>query len=804
MNDHALEVLEFERVLERVAQRAASEPGRARTRSLRPSSDPASVRRELDRVTAVQRLVEDRPEWAPGPIPDVTEEMAQLRVDGAVLEPIGLHRIGVLLGTSRSLLRSLSGENAFPELGSVTERLVDLNDLEDLLHRSVDEEGAVSSRASRELKQIRDRLRGAQTRIVRKLEAFLGTLPDRFLVGDASVTIREGRYVIPVRREGKGEVGGIVHDESQTGATLYIEPPVAIEATNELRGLEREEAREIRRILGELTARVAAHRLEVKGTFDALVDFDSLHARARAARTWEATAPEVVTDSAVGLALRQARHPLLLEAGEGEVVPYDLSMDDDERCLVVSGPNTGGKSVFLKATGLIAALAQSGVVPPVGPGTRLPVYRSFFADIGDEQSIARNLSTFSAHLENLARIVAEADDASLVLIDEMGTGTDPAEGAALARAILEELVARGATTIASSHLGDLKRLDGDGSRIVNASLQFDSERMEPTYRLVKGRPGRSYGLAIARRLGFPPDLLDRAETYVGEGEASLEDVLQRLEQKEREVEELLGQLQVERARTERLRTDVEGRAETLREAERTAEDRARTEARQMLLDAREDVERAIAELRAAVEAGASLDEAATRARGQVEAAARSHREERERLAETERRRGSGGRSPDVAVGDRVRIRSTGAKGMVAELRDDRVVVEVGSLKFEVATSEVEPAGGGGSPVEPSPRGSATNAAGKGGGWTGPDRGQAKLEIDLRGLRVDEMELELSRALDQAVLEDLSQLRIIHGKGTGALRSRVGEMLQSDRRVTDFRMGAPGEGGAGVTVATFSK
>ncbi len=804
MNDHALEVLEFERVLERVAQRAASEPGRARTRSLRPSIDPTYVKRELDRVTAVQRLVEDRPEWAPGPIPDVGEEMAQLRVDGAVLEPIGLHRIGVLLGTSRGLLRSLSGENAFPELGSVTERLVDLNDLEDLLHRSVDEEGAVSSRASRELKQIRDRLRGAQTRIVRKLEAFLGTLPDRFLVGDASVTIREGRYVIPVRREGKGEVGGIVHDESQTGATLYIEPPVAIEATNELRGLEREEAREIRRILGELTERVAAHRLEVKGAFDALVDFDSLHARARAARTWKATAPDIVTDAAIGLALRQARHPLLVEAGEGEVVPYDLSLDDDERCLVVSGPNTGGKSVFLKATGLIAALAQSGVVPPVGPGTRLPVYRSFFADIGDEQSIARNLSTFSAHLENLARIVAEADDASLVLIDEMGTGTDPAEGAALARAILEELVARGATTIASSHLGDLKRLDGDASRIVNASLQFDSERMEPTYRLVKGRPGRSYGLAIARRLGFPPDLLDRAETYVGEGEASLEDVLQRLEQKEREVEELLDQLQIERARAERLRTDVEGRAETLREAERTAEDRARTEARQMLLDAREDVERAIAELRAGVESGAPLDEAATRARGQVEAAARSHREERERLAETERRRGSADRSPDVAVGDRVRIRSTGAKGIVAELRDDRVVVEVGSLKFEVATSEVELVGGSGSPVETSPRGSGTNAAGRGGGWTGPDRGQAKLEVDLRGLRVDEMELELSRALDQAVLEDLTQLRIIHGKGTGALRSRVGEMLQSDRRVRDFRMGAPGEGGAGVTVATFSK
>ncbi|NNL29368.1 MAG: hypothetical protein HKO77_00005, partial [Gemmatimonadetes bacterium] len=349
MNAHALDVLEFERVLERVARRAASKPGRARIRALRPSDDPAFVRRELRRVTAVQRFVEDRPEWVPGVIPDVREDLSQLRVDGAVLEPLGLHRIGVVLGTSRSLLRALSGEDAYPELGSVTERLVDLGELEDLLARSVDEEGNVSSRASRELKQIRDRLRGAQARIVRKLEAYLSTLPERFLVGDASVTIREGRYVIPVRREGKGQVGGIVHDESQTGATLYIEPPVAIEATNELRSLEREEAREIRRILGDLTGRVATHGPSVQGTFDALVDFDSLYARARAARVWKATAPEILDGPARGLVLREARHPLLMEGGEGEVVPYDLLLDEDERCLVVSGPNTGGKSVFLKA-----------------------------------------------------------------------------------------------------------------------------------------------------------------------------------------------------------------------------------------------------------------------------------------------------------------------------------------------------------------------------------------------------------------------------------------------------------------------
>lgn len=801
MTEHALEVLEFERVLERIAERASSEPGRERIMALRPSSDAGAVEREMARVSAALAFVEDRPEWAPGPIPDVRSALSRLGVEGAVLEPLELHRLGTLLTTSRGLAGILSKEpGPYPELRTIRERLVELKELEETIARTVDDEGNVSSKASKELARIRGRLRGARSRIVRKLEAYLGTLPERFLVSDASVTIRGGRYVIPIRREGRGEVGGIVHDESQTGATLYVEPPVAIEATNELRSLEREEAREIRRVLAELTGHVARERSDVRGAFDALVDFDSLHARARVARSWDAAAPVVERAPSRALTLRDARHPLLLEAGDGPVVPYDLGLGDDERCLVVSGPNTGGKSVFLKATGLICALTQSGVIPPVGQGTRLPVFASFFADIGDEQSIARNLSTFSAHLENLSGIVSEADERSLVLIDEMGTGTDPAEGAALSRAILEELVARGATTIVSSHLGELKRLDTEGSRIVNASLQFDSERMEPTYRLVKGRPGRSFGLAIARRLGFPGEVLDRAEEHVGQGAAGLEDLLERLEQKENEVERLLRELDVERARTERLRDDVEDRAETLREAERTAEDRARSDARRMLLEAREEVERAIGELRGAAEEGRSLDEAATRARGRVEAAARRHREERARLAERERsdRDGvgrPGGGSPSIGEGDPVRIHATGAKGRVVELRSDRGLVEVGALRFEVALDELEP-------LDEAPTVHGRGSERRGGGWSGPPSEGARLEIDLRGLRVDEMEIELARALDQAVLEDLAQLRIIHGKGTGALRSRVGEMLKADRRVGDFRMGAPGEGGAGVTVATL--
>jgi DNA mismatch repair protein MutS2 len=789
MTGHALDVLEFERVLERIAARASSEAGKLRVLALRPRTSADVVVIELDRVAAVMRFVDAAPTGAPGSVFDVSDDLAMLAAAGAVLDASAIYRVGRLLGASRGLaLEMTRHDGTYPELESIRAALVEEPQLEVAIDRCVDEDGNVLSTASPELKAIRDRLRGARSKIVRRLEKFLGTVSERHVVPDASVTIRDGRFVIPVRREGRGEVGGIVHDESQSGATLYIEPPLAIEATNQLRELERDEAREVRRVLAAMTGRLAPLQPCLAEAFEALTDFDSLHARARAATSWNATAPSVTGNAPGLLVLRDARHPLLVEAAEGPVVPYDLTLEPEERCLVVSGPNTGGKSVFLKATGLIAALAQSGVVPPVGPGTQLPVFGSFFADIGDEQSIARNLSTFSAHLANLSALVSAADERSLVLVDEMGTGTDPAEGAALARAVLEELVTRGATTIVSSHLGELKQLDSEGSGIVNASLQFDAERMEPTYRLLKGRPGRSYGLAIARRLGFPGRVIDRAEEYREQGAAQMEDILERLEAGEAEVERLLDALEVERRQTERLRTDLEQRSSTLREAERTSEERARSDARKLLLEARAEVERTIEDLREAAAAGAVLDDAARDARRKVEVAAGDLRADPGTRPES-----GGGVALDVRVGARVRIRATGAKGHVNEVRGDRAVVEVGALRLEVPVADLET-------VDALP--DSTTAPSRGGGWSGPPRGQASIEVDLRGLRVDELEGALQRALDGAILEDLPDLRIIHGKGTGALRQRVSQVLEADARVLDFRIGGPSEGGAGVTVATF--
>ena len=786
MNQHALEVLEFGRVLEKVAQRASSEPGRKSLLERFPGTDLDGIVRELGRVEATARFLEERPDWGLGPIPDIRDDLDQLSTEGAVLDAFGLHQICLFIRTSRLLSVELrSVEEPISELATIADKLIELAYLEEEIGRSVDEKGMVLNSASRDLNRVRESLKGAHSRVVRKLEGHLAKLPERFVVPDGSVTIIEGRYVIPLRREGRGKVGGIVHGESQTGATLYVEPPLAIELMNRVRDLEGEEAREVLRILGVLTALLASESDRICGAFEALTEFDTLYARARMARSWGGVAPELSQEGERGFEIREGRHPLVLESGESPVVPFDLKMAPEERALVVSGPNTGGKSVLLKGIGLISALAQSGIIPPVGQGTRLPVFHSFFADIGDEQSIAQSLSTFSAHLVNLRDIVARADELSLVLIDEMGTGTDPAEGAALARSILEDLVSRGSLAIISSHLGELKELDREGSGVVNASLQFDSDRMQPTYRLVKGRPGRSYGLAIARRLDFPSRILDKAEMYRDDGAARMEELLSRLENQEEEVSQLAHKLAIEKNRTTQLKSDLDTRESVLQEAERSAEERTREKARKLLLEAREEVEVAILELRNAAKHGETLEDASRVARRRIEYAVS---QQRSRIKEKQ----DHGESANVALGDKVTIRSSGSQGTVVDIRGSRALVEVGSLRLEITLTDLDFAG-----LIPEEQGTVYRLD----GGVNPDS-SLSFEVDLRGLRVDEMEGVLVRALDEAVVGDLAELRIIHGKGTGALRNRVSEMLEQDLRVQGFRMGSINEGGAGVTVASF--
>ena len=789
MSGSALQVLDFRKVLEYVAGFAATRAGREAVLALEPSSEPGTVRDRLAAVDETGRFLATRDDWVFPSVPEAGIAIGRLGVDGSVLAPEELAGLGGLLRAGAALQGQLAaGAGDLPRLRVLEGRLVVLPRLETELGRAVDADGAVLDTASRELARIRGQLTGAHNRVVAHLESLLNGLTERYRVAGASVTIREGRYVIPLRREGRRSVGGYVHDESSSGATLFVEPPSAIEMMNRVRGLERAELREVHRVLRELSDRCRPFAEAMEDSLAALTEMDRRVALSRAASRWDGSVPAIGEGP---LCIRGGRHPLLVAAGSG-AVPFDLDLGADEGVVVVTGPNTGGKTVFLRSVGLVSVLAQSGVIPPTGPGTRLPVFDSFFAESGDGQSIADSLSTFSAHLRGLGTILEKAGPRSLVLIDEPGAGTDPKEGEALARALVETLAERGCTAVVTSHLGGLKRLAAPGNRIVNASLNFDGERLLPTYRFSKGRPGRSYGLAIARGLGFPDKVLDRADTYRDTADARMDDLLESLERKERRVSRMLAELEGEKERAAALRSELETREEEMRRAEKEYASRARSEARRMLLRARAKVDEAIAGLEERVREGDALREASRKARRMVEDAVRA-------LEEPAPPRQRAGPAPDSSLepGAKVRMIDSGARGKVVAVDGKRVLVNVGGVRLRVGRSWLAPDGDGDDEAR---QATGTRAgAGSSAHWTALDV-EATSEVDLRGQRADEAEVALSRALDAATVADLRELRVIHGKGTGALRERVAVVLGRDARVERFRAGKPGEGGFGVTVA----
>ena len=793
IESHALRVLELDAALALVGGHAATELGAERVRGFRPRIDRAVLEREHARVAAMRALLTDDG-WSAEPIPDLRAALTRLGVPGTAWTSAEFLAAGTLLASSRRTREALRDERrpqiARAVLAELAGRLVAQAEVERVIDRTIAPDGTVRDDASPLLRRVRRELRGAQGELVRMLERMMAGLDAHQQVPDMSVTVRNGRYVIPIRREARSSVGGIVHDASSTGATLFVEPPAAVEAGNRIRELEAEEIRETERILRELTETLRPAQPMLVETIDALIELDSLHARARFAEAFRC-APFELCDATDGFSIREGRHPLLL-AQRRAVVPFDLEMLPSERTLLVSGPNTGGKTVLLKAVGLISALAQCGIPAPVAAESRVPVYDAFFADVGDEQSIQASLSTFSAHLRNLAEILAEATRASLVLVDELGSGTDPLEGAALGGAILEELTRRGTMTLATTHLSVLQQLATEVAGVVNASLQFDPVALAPTYRLIKGIPGRSYGLSIARRLGLPAALLARADERVPKGERDVAALLAELETREKDLaeRERLAATDTESVRERGAR--IAERERNVGEREREVERAGRRESRRYLLDARAEVERTIRELKG-VEPDA-LDEAARTARRRVEDLAAG---EGEALARVEAATSGGGapagNSAPLAVGDTVEITTFGDRpGRVVAVRDGDAVVAVGAVKMTVPVTA----------VRRSSRRLDTPATVVSLRGDVPDV-HAPSEIDLRGMRADEAETAVMLALDAASRADLRHLRIIHGKGTGALRERVGEMLAKDTRVSSYRGGAWNEGGAGVTIVELS-
>ncbi|MCA0376375.1 MAG: Smr/MutS family protein [Gemmatimonadetes bacterium] len=812
MNAHALGILEYPRLLAHVAGRASSAPGAAAVRALAPRTDRGWIEAEHTRVGAVRALISSELGWPTEPIPDLGEPLRRLRIEGLTWTAVELLHGATLLRSSRRVRDALRDPRrpgiTLAILADYAAALIDLRAQEEAIGRAIADDATVRDEASPTLRRVRRELRQAEGELVRLLEREMGKLEPHHQVSDLSVTMRNGRWVMPVRREARGYVGGIVHDSSGTGATIFVEPPAAVEFGNRVRELELEEQREVERVLRALTESLHPYHEAMQGAFAALVALDALYARAR----WmlEAQcAPVAFGAPADGLSIVDGRHPLLL-AGGTTVVPFDLTLTADERTLLVSGPNTGGKTVLLKAVGLLAALAQSGVPVPVGPDSRLPVFDDMFADVGDEQSIEASLSTFSAHVKNLGEILRSATPDSLVLIDELGSGTDPAEGAALGGAILETLTARGTLTFATTHLGQLKLLATEVSGVVNASLQFDAVQLAPTYRLLKGVPGRSYGLSIARRLQLPEQVISRAEERLPTGERDLAVLLADVEAREALLtdRERLVERENDKARS-RLAT-VADRELKVRERERELERTARQEARRYLLDARAQVEQAIAAVRAQGSASeAAFDEAARAARRSIEEAAVAQHEAADAVVARSARdqaraqqratvrhaeaapRGARAEAP-LAAGDAVLVGTLGGKvGRITQVRGSEARVIVGSLTLTVPVTSLTRTAAAPTPtVRVALSGDV------------PDVEPVR-EVDVRGLRVDEVDDQVVQALDAAVRNDLRELRIIHGKGTGALRARVAEMLKRDTRVAGFRLGAWNEGGAGVTVAELA-
>jgi DNA mismatch repair protein MutS2 len=786
----ALAILEFEAVLELVAAYTVGPLGAGRIRSRRPTDDLHWIRAELDRVGEVAGLFRRGDGLAAEPIPDVTGVLARLRIAGSVLEGIDLVALLQVLCASRTVHADLERIAHLAPLAAALISPLPEKTLERRLEQSVDPDGNLLDTASPRLAAARREVQSARQRLLRRLDTLLRSLESSSTPSDASVTVRGNRYVIPVRRDSRARPPGIIHDESGSAGTLFIEPSETIELGNALREAQVEEERETLRVLRELTDLLRPHLPVLREVVEMCVAVDDLVARARYAVAVSGEKP-AVTEAPAALKIVNGRHPLLL-AGLSDVVPFDLELSREERTLLVTGPNTGGKTVLLKAVGLAASLAASGIIPPVGEGSTLPVFRRMYADIGDQQSIAASLSTFSAHVRTLRRILDEADEATLVLLDEIGSGTDPVEGAALAAATLVSLTGRDSATLATTHLGALKELASQTEGIVNASLQFDAATLTPTYRLLKGVPGRSYGLAIARRLGVAQEILAEAEARVPDAERRLDALLAAVEERERELrltqqtlEERTIELDSQAARLGAQQESQTAREAELKRREKEADREGRKLARAHLLEARQRVEDALAAAR-----GAADESAAREARRLVEEGIAEQGRALETAEKTDER--TSGPAGGLQPGDSVQV-TGGPVGEVLEIRSDgKLVIGAGAVRMVVEPDVV-------TAVRRSARPSARQTS-----PSAPSFPQlASLEVDLRGMTGDEAETATVAAVDAAVLAEQPYLRIIHGMGTGAVRERVRRVVSRDRRISRYGFAPRNQGGTGVTIVEFS-
>ena len=779
MDQKTLKILEFDKVREQLASHTAFTLGRERALWLEPSNDPGIIEARQNETAEALELLNREGGLPLGGVRDIRRSLRKADM-GSILSPGELLEIAsTLYGTSQARRFLMEKAEIDSQLAELAQRLEPASFLRERIEGCIGDDGEMLDSASDNLRSIRNRMRSLQGRIREKLDSIIHSVRYQKVLQDAIITIRNGRYVVPVKSEFKGLLPGLVHDQSGSGATLFVEPAAVVEINNQLRQLESEETEEIERILRELTLMVGNKARELLISLETLGRLDFIFAKAYLAATQKAVRPKLRSDGYMNI--RAGRHPLL----RGEVVPLDIWLGGEFTALVITGPNTGGKTVALKTVGLLTLMGQAGLHVPSDEGTELNVFSHVFADIGDEQSIEQNLSTFSSHMANIVRILDEADENCLILLDELGAGTDPTEGAALAMALLQWFHNRGCRTIATTHYSELKAFAYTTEGLQNASVQFDVETLRPTYRLEIGLPGRSNAFAIASRLGLQEEVIGLARGYLTQEDIRIDDMIQDMEENRRRASH-------ERTVAERLRSQVELEMnkyqENLRRLENEKEEilaAARREAAELVKKAKSDADELLGLLRSADRA--EREETAQKIRSSLE---NRHRV----LSEAEKpkvEKPAYAPSKNLVPGSAVYLNRLRQKGCILEIgTGGEALVQVGALRVTLPLEDLTPTDD--EFTVQSSRNRVSLETSK--------AASISAELDLRGLTVEEATSMVDKYLDDALLAGLPRCRIIHGKGTGALRSAISSQLEAHPHIKAYRLGGPGEGGDGVTVA----
>ncbi|WP_112181559.1 endonuclease MutS2 [Paraliobacillus zengyii] len=780
MNPRIFKVLEFDRIIQMLKDQAASSLGKESANRLKPSTNLPEVLRlqdETDEAVSIVRLYGNVPL---GGIVDIKPSIKRAEIGGVLNPKECLDIAGTIYGgkTLRRFIESIEDLELLI-INELVEKIEPLSELEREIRNCIDDNGHVMDAASDQLRSLRSKIRTNESRVRDRLDSY--TKSKAKMLSDAIVTIRNDRYVLPVKQEYRGAIGGIVHDQSSSGQTLFMEPQAVVELNNQLQEARVQEKTEVERILRELTMRIAEDEEYLRQNVTILASLDFIFARAKLGQSMRAAMPKM-NDQGI-IKMHQARHPLL---SDDEVVANDVELGESYHAIVITGPNTGGKTVTLKMVGLCTLMAQSGLQVPALDGCELAVFHDVFADIGDEQSIEQSLSTFSSHMTNIVDILEHVNEKTLVLFDELGAGTDPQEGAALAMAILDDVVSRNARIIATTHYPELKAYGYNRDGVVNASVEFDIESLRPTYRLLIGVPGRSNAFEISRRLGLRENVIVSAKSHIGTDSTSVENMIASLETARRNAESDYEEAEKVLTESEQLKEDLEKQWQLFDQKRESLYQKAEQKAEKALQNAREEAEQIVATIRE-MKHGATLKE-----HEWIEA--RKLFDEAQPNLSTKK---SGkptkqvNSTAELEVGDEVLVATLNQNGTVIDKTGkNEYQIQVGMMKIKAKRKDLQFI----KREEPVVEKAIATVKGS--------NSHVKTELDLRGERYEDALRELEKYVDDALLAGYPNVSIIHGKGTGALRKGVQEFAKKHRHISNQRAGSMNEGGSGVTILEF--